>query len=342
VVVCDRLALGALPAELPDRIAIHGVGKEAGHHPVPQEEITALLVRLGRSGLRVVRLKGGDPYVFGRGGEEGEELARAGVPFEVVPGVTSGIAAPAYAGIPVTHRREAVRVSLVTAHEAAKRAGPQIRWDLLAADPNGTIVGYMGVSALPKAVSELLGYGMAPTTPAAVVHRGTTSAQRVVRATLATLEAAVLEAGIGPPALFIIGPTALHAAELDWRARLPLRAERIVLSSPAGPLGDALDLAGAELVPVPLPLTSAARFVAAALPITACVLRSRNEVDALDDERDGPTWGPAVLALCLGAPAAERARELGWPNVLELDAKADGAELVARLAAARAAEERAR
>ncbi len=110
---------------LPAQVELYCVGKVAGNHPVPQEEINALLVRLALTGKRVVRLKGGDPYVFGRGGEEAEALREAGIPFEVVPGVTSGIAAPAYAGIPVTHRREAVRVTLLTAHESAKEGGPR-------------------------------------------------------------------------------------------------------------------------------------------------------------------------------------------------------------------------
>ena len=117
-VVYDRLAVPALPCDLPGEVRLHPVGKEAGIHPIPQEEINALLVRLARRGLKVVRLKGGDPYVFGRGGEEAEVLADQGIGFEVIPGVTSGVAALAWAGIPVTHRREAVRLTLLTAHEA--------------------------------------------------------------------------------------------------------------------------------------------------------------------------------------------------------------------------------
>ena len=135
--------------------------------------------------VRVVRLKGGDPYVFGRGGEEGEVLDAEGIAFEVIPGVTSGVAAMAWAGIPVTHRREAVRLTLLTAHEAVKSDGPQVRWDLLAQDKNATIVGYMGVTALPEVVHQLLGGGMDPSTPAAMVEQGTTASQRKVISTLA-------------------------------------------------------------------------------------------------------------------------------------------------------------
>ncbi|HEY5678010.1 MAG TPA: uroporphyrinogen-III C-methyltransferase, partial [Myxococcales bacterium] len=138
-VVYDRLAAPALPCELGPDVELHCVGKEAGHHSVPQEEINALLVRLSLAGKRTVRLKGGDPFVFGRGGEEAEALRSAGVPYEVVPGVTAALGATACAGIPVTHRSEAVRVTLITAHECG--SGDRARWDLLAQDRHATLVG---------------------------------------------------------------------------------------------------------------------------------------------------------------------------------------------------------
>jgi len=171
-VVYDRLAAPALPCDLSPEVDLHPVGKTAGNHPVPQEEINALLVRLARAGKRVVRLKGGDPFIFGRGGEEAEVLAAEGIPFEVVPGVTSGVAAMAWVGVPVTHRREAVRLTLLTAHEATKSDGPQVRWDVLAKDPNATLIGYMGVSSLPQVVDNLIGGGMDPETPAVMVEQG--------------------------------------------------------------------------------------------------------------------------------------------------------------------------
>ena len=325
-VVYDRLAATALPCDLPANVGLHCVGKEAGHHPVPQEEINALLVRLAREGKRVVRLKGGDPYVFGRGGEEAEALAAAGVLFEVVPGVTSGIAVPAYAGVPPTHRQEAVRVTLLTAHESKKVEGPQVRWDLLAADPHATLVGYMGVTSLPHVVERLIAAGMKPLTPAAVVEWGTTSAQRVVRGTLAELPAAVERARIEPPALFIIGTVVRHADTLDWFGKRPLSGERLVIASPGGDLGAELDMCGAEVVEVPLPVTPAARVVLGALPLTGCVLRSPEEADALDEERDGPGWDASkVVAWCLRPAAAERARLLGWRNVVHLPDETPGA-----------------
>ena len=210
-IVVDRLAAPALPADLAGKVEIHDVGKDAGHHPVPQEEIEALLVRLAREGKRVVRLKGGDPFVFGRGGEEVEALEAAGIPWEVVPGVTAGIAGPAAAGIPVTHRREAVMVTLLTAHECAKDED-QVPWDVLARHRHGTLVGYMGVGTLPRVVERLLAGGMDPATPAAVIERATLPGQRVVRARLADLPRAAREAGVRPPALFVIGRVAARGA----------------------------------------------------------------------------------------------------------------------------------
>ncbi|MHC4812475.1 MAG: siroheme synthase CysG [Planctomycetota bacterium] len=325
-IVYDRLAATALPTDLPPQVELHGVGKQAGRHPVPQEEINALLVRLAREGKRVVRLKGGDPYVFGRGGEEAEELVRAGVPFEIVPCVTAGIAVPAYAGIPVTHRREAVRVTIVTAHETIKSSGPQVRWDLVATDPHTTILGYMGVHNLPDVVEKLLAAGMDAKTPAAMIERGTTSGQRVVRSTVADLHKAVTEAGLKPPGLFVIGQTVRHADHLDWFGSLPLSGERLIVDCSREDLASELDLAGAEVVGVPLPLSPAARVVIGALPITGCILRDANEVESIDEERDASQWGPEVVAWCLGP------RALGWQAVEELAASSTPPEIVAALA----------
>jgi uroporphyrin-III C-methyltransferase/precorrin-2 dehydrogenase/sirohydrochlorin ferrochelatase len=327
-VVFDRLAMAALPTDLAPEVELHPVGKEAGDHPVPQEEINDLLVKLARSGKKVVRLKGGDPYVFGRGGEEAEVLAAAGLPFEVVPGVTSGVAAMAWAGVPVTFRREAVRLTLFTAHESAKVDGPQLRWDLLAQDQHATLVGYMGVSALPYAVSKLIEHGLDPSTPAAMVEQGTTSAQRKIISTLSELPAAVQEAGLEPPALFAIGPTVGRAETLDWISRLPLAGHRLVVPATRTELGRRLESAGAEVVMVPLPLTPAARIVMGALPLTGCVVCDPAEVDSVDAERGGPGWNDGVVAWCVGPEAASRARERGWPKVQQLADDVDENELV--------------
>jgi uroporphyrinogen III methyltransferase/synthase len=332
-VVFDRLAAPALPCDLAPEVELHPVGKVAGNHPIPQEEINALLVRLARDGKRVVRLKGGDPYVFGRGGEEAEELEAEGIAFEVVPGVTSGVAALAWAGIPATHRREAVRLTLLTAHEAIKGDGEQVRWDLLARDQHATLVGYMGVTALPTVVEHLIAGGMDPGTPAAMVEQGTTASQRRAVSTLEGLPRAVEEAGLKPPALFVIGPTVAHADRLDWYGRQHLAGQRLLVTSSGFRAAQALEAAGADVVVVPLPVTPAARIVIGALPLTGCVVASRADVDWLDEERDNPGWGPEVVVWCIGAEAADRALERGWPRIERLDGSTDIDQLVSRIAA---------
>ncbi len=327
VVVYDRLAEPVLPPDLPASVELHSVGKEAGHHPVPQGEINALLVRLGREGKRVVRLKGGDPYVFGRGGEEAEELRAAGLPFEVVPGVTAGIAVPACAGIPVTSRDEAVRVTLVTAHESARADGSFVHWDQLAHDPHATIVAYMAVSSLANVSANLIAGGMDPQCPAAMIERGSTSAQRVVCAPIAELPAVAARAEIRPPALLVVGPTVRHAATLGCFAHRPLFGQRLAVVAPAAAIREALEEAGAEVVEVPRPLSPASRVVLRALPLTGCVLRGEDEAEALAAE--SAASDARAVAWCLGAGTAARARALGWARVVEMDAAAGWAALAA-------------
>ena len=328
-VVYDRLAATALPCELPARVELHCVGKAAGHHPVPQEQINAQLIRLAREGKKVVRLKGGDPYMFGRGGEELEQLEAEGIPFEIVPGVTSGVAAPGWMGVPVPYRKEAVRVTHLTAHECAKQKGPQVRWDLLAQDPHATLVGYMGLTTLPRVVESLLAGGMDPATPAAMVSNGTTAAQRSVVSTLTDLPEAVQRAHLEPPALFVVGPTVRHAERLDWFSRQPLAGERLALSASAASLAGSLEAAGAEVVAVPLPMTPAARVVVGAAPLTGCVLRSPAEIEWFDEEREAMSWAEKPVAWCLGPETADRARGLGWRRVRQVDVEKDASNLVA-------------
>ena len=326
--VYDRLAATVLPWDLPPEVELHPVGKRAKHHPMPQEEINALLIRLGREGKQVVRLKGGDPFVFGRGGEEALALSEAGIPFEVIPSVTAGVAVPAYAGIPVTHRGQVVRLTLVTAHESDKQEGPQVRWDLLAKDPHATLVGYMGVTSLPLVAKRLMDAGLSPKTPAALIQRGTTSRQRTVVATIEDLHERGKAEGLKPPAIFVIGPTVALADRIGWFDRRPLHGQRLVVAGPAGSLGVALELAGVEVVEVPMPVSEAARVVMGALPVTGCVLRDAGEADGFEDDRDGAGWGPDVVAWCLTPETAERAVELGWSRVVGLDSGSDGGALV--------------
>ncbi|ELZ06494.1 uroporphyrinogen-III C-methyltransferase [Natrialba aegyptia] len=183
------------------------VGKRAGGERTPQSEINERLVELAREGKSVVRLKGGDSFVFGRGGEEAEYLAAHEIPFEVVPAVTSAIAAPAVAGIPVTHRDHASSVSFVTGHEDPTKAESSVDWDALAAT-GGTIVVLMGVGRLPDYTTALLEAGMAPETPVALVERGTWPGQRVATGTLETIVDVRDEKDISPPAVTVIGDVA--------------------------------------------------------------------------------------------------------------------------------------
>jgi uroporphyrin-III C-methyltransferase/precorrin-2 dehydrogenase/sirohydrochlorin ferrochelatase len=323
-VVYDHLAETVLPPEISPDVELHPVGKKAGYHPVPQSEINELLVRLAGKGLRVVRLKGGDPFVFGRGGEEAEALARNGIPFEVVPCVTAGVAVPAYAGIPVTQRKEVVRLTLLTAHESAKKDGPQVRWDLLAQDRASTLVGYMSVTSLPQVVHNLLSYAMDPQTPAAMIEKGTTSRQRIVRSPVKDLPAAVLKAGIKPPAVFVIGPSVKHSDRLDWFTGKPLFGQRLLISSSLITEVEALEIAGAEVVGFTVPITPATRIVIDALPITGCVLSNVIDVEVLDEERIRPGWGNKVIAWCLTEESYRKADRLGWRNIIRVEPSVSG------------------
>jgi uroporphyrinogen III methyltransferase / synthase len=252
-ILYDRLIPpGALEAARPDA-ELRYVGKQPGAPALPQDEINALLVELAEGGKRVVRLKGGDPFVFGRGGEEAEALARAGVRFEVVPGVTAGVAASAYAGIPVTHRDAASAVAFVTGHEDPSKADGALDWEALARFP-GTLVLYMGVSGLGRLAEQLVAAGRDPDEPAAVVERGTLPAQRTVTAPLRRIANAVEEAGVRPPAITVIGPVSGLHETLAWLERRPLHGQVIAVTrarAQASGLAARLTALGAEVLETP-------------------------------------------------------------------------------------------
>ena len=216
VVVYDRLVEPALLDEAPASAERIYVGKEAQRHGIAQEEINALLIRLGGAGRRVVRLKGGDPFVFGRGGEEAAALAAAGIPFEIVPGISSAIAVPAYAGIPVTHRAVASSFVVVTGHEDPSRPHSRLDWGALARID--TIVLLMGVGGLSRITDRLIAHGRGGDTPAAAIEWGTRAQQRTIVGTLTTLPGLVAAANIGAPATIVVGDVVGLREELRWFA----------------------------------------------------------------------------------------------------------------------------
>jgi uroporphyrinogen III methyltransferase / synthase len=249
----DRLIPpGALAGARDDAELVY-VGKRPGIPSVPQEEIGERLVEAARAGRGVVRLKGGDPFVFGRGGEEGEALREAGVEFEVVPGVTAGVAATAYAGIPVTHRDDASAVAFVTGHEDPDKPESALDWDALARFP-GTLVFYMGVRRLPENAAALIEAGRDPAEPAAAIEKGTMDGQRTVVATLGTIAEAVEREGVGAPALIVVGAVAARREQLGWLERRPLHGRRVVVTrarAQASTLAATLRDLGAEVVELP-------------------------------------------------------------------------------------------
>ncbi len=252
-ILYDRLIPADALSGARDEAELHYVGKQPGDVAMAQEDINALLVELGAAGKRVVRLKGGDPFVFGRGGEEAEALRAAGVPFEVVPGVTAGVAASAYAGIPVTHRDAASAVAFVTGHEDPEKPESALDWEALARFP-GTLVLYMGVKNLPSIAERLIAAGRPGDQPAAVIARGTLPDQRTVTADLAGIAQRVRDAGVRPPAITLIGPTAALRETLAWVERRPLHGQVVAVTrarAQASGLADRLRALGAEVVETP-------------------------------------------------------------------------------------------
>ena len=252
-VLYDRLIpSGALDGARPDA-ELRYVGKEPGAAALTQEETNALLVALARAGKRVVRLKGGDPFVFGRGGEEAEALAAAGVAFEVVPGVTAGVAAPAYAGIPVTHRDAASAVAFVTGHEDPEKPDSALDWDALARFP-GTLVFYMGIRNLPLIAERLTAAGRDRIEAVAVVERGTHPGQRTIVDTLDAIAARVQDEEIRPPAITLVGAVAELRDTIVWLERRPLHGEVVAVTrarAQASGLAARLRELGAEVVETP-------------------------------------------------------------------------------------------
>ena len=253
VILYDRLIGPEILAGARTDAELRYVGKEGGGPSVPQEETEALMIERARAGALVVRLKGGDPFVFGRGGEEALAVRAAGIDFEVAPGVTAGVAAAAYAGIPVTHRGLASAVAFVTAHEDPGKERSALDWDALAAFP-GTLVFYMGVRTLAGLSARLIRAGRASEEPAAVISHGTLPTQRTVTGTLGTIAAAAEAAGAQAPAITLVGEVAALHGQLDWIVPGPLAGVTVAVTrarAQASELAAALRALGASVLETP-------------------------------------------------------------------------------------------
>jgi uroporphyrinogen III methyltransferase / synthase len=259
VVLYDRLIPSAALDGVRADAELLFVGKQGGGESVPQEQTEELMVARARAGRTVVRLKGGDPFVFGRGGEEARALRDAGVPYEIVPGITAGVAAAAYAGIPVTHRGLASAVALVTGHEDPDKDETAIDWPALAAFP-GTLVFYMGVRRLPAIATSLIAAGRSAHEPVAIVERGTLPGQRTVTGTLATIADVAGAEHVGAPSITVVGPVAQLASDLSWLGPAPLVGLTVAVTraraSTSG-LARRLETLGAQVIQAPAIRTAA-------------------------------------------------------------------------------------
>lgn len=254
VVFYDALANGDLLRLAPPTAEIIYAGKRSGVHVIPQDDLNQMLVQKAREGKTVVRLKGGDPYVFGRGGEEAEVLVANKIPFEVVPGISSSIAGPNYAGIPLTHRDYCSSFSVITGHEDPTKEDSDVDWSQVAKAP-GTKVILMGVTRLPQISQLLITNGMAPTTPVAVIRRATTGQQKSVFGTLETISAVVEEAKLKAPALIVVGDVVQLRDKLNWFEHRSLFGQRIVVTrtrEQASQLSRQLLERGADVLEIPV------------------------------------------------------------------------------------------
>lgn len=324
VVVFDALANPVLLDQAPATAERYDVGKRAKAHKLTQDETNQLLVDLAKQGKQVVRLKGGDPYLFGRGAEEAAFCTRAGVRCEVVPGVTSGIAAPATAGIPVTHRKVASTVTIITGHEDPTKGDTSIDYQALAdlIKVGGTACFYMGVGRLQAICDSLTACGLADTMPAALIQWGTLPKQRHVTGTLANIKAKVDEAGLSSPAIIVVGEVAaIDEPGLDYFTNRPLFGQRILVTRTRQQVSDLrsqLESLGAEVLEAPTiqivepdaaSKQSFADAVQSLADYDAVVLTSANAVHALADQLDAQGLDSRALAglhlSCIGGSTAQ-------------------------------------
>jgi uroporphyrinogen III methyltransferase/synthase len=310
VLVYDYLVSPAIVALAPPDCEKIYVGKQAGAHTLSQDEITALIVDLGRGGKKVVRLKGGDVFVFARGGEEAHALSQAGVPFEIVPGITSAIAAPAYAGIPVTHRAHNTSFTIATGHEDPAKGFSSLDFAKLA-NRKATTIFLMAMGNLAGIVTKLREHGLEGDTPVGIVHEGTKPAQEVLTATLDTVVAEVARSGITAPAVVVIGDVVRERERIRWFDVQPLFGKRVLVTRPAHQADDVATLlweAGAEPILAPTIAIGPPDDPAAARDAVArvreyawIVFTSRNGADAFFDRlgelgRDARAFGDVRIA----------------------------------------------
>jgi uroporphyrinogen III methyltransferase/synthase len=324
-VVVDRLGTEALIGLCRPDARIVDAGKAPGRQALTQDEINQTMIDLAAHGLDVVRLKGGDPFVFGRGGEEAIALHAAGIPVEIVPGITSAIAAPGAAGIPVTHRAVATSFTVVTGHEDPTKPSEQTDWAALAATP-GTLVILMGMGRLAAIADALIAGGRPPAQPAGVVQWGTTPRQRQVVAPLCEIAEVVEARGLGNPAVVVVGDVAGLAPSIDWRARLPLTGRSVVVTrarAQASDLTRELARLGAEVIELPViriaPFDDppgAAEVLERLREYRLVVLTSVNGVDCLGallsrHGRDVRSIHPDARIVAIGPATAARLASIG-------------------------------
>ena len=322
VVVYDRLVSSRLLEEARTDAEFIFVGKGDGKAGITQGSINELLVDRGRRGQLVARLKGGDPFVFGRGGEEAEVLQANGVPFEVVPGISAAVAVPAYAGIPVTHRGLSSSIAIITGHEDPEKEQPSLHWEKLATAVD-TLVLLMGASTLPRIIQELIANGRSPKTPAAAIRWGTTPRQRTVHGTISDIVLRVEKAGLEAPIVTIIGDVVRLQETLSWYERRPLFGKRILVTRSrrqASALSRLLAREGAEPVELPtidiqplansLELAEAARRLASGYHYGWVIFTSVNGVHIFFDALHSiglDTRAFAGTKICVIGPATAEA-----------------------------------
>lgn len=338
VIVYDRLADERLLGYASPSVELIYVGKASSDHTMRQEDINKLLVEKAREGKKVVRLKGGDPFVFGRGGEEALELVDAGIPFEIVPGITSAIAVPAYAGIPVTHRGIATSFAVVTGHEDPTKAESNIKWDKLALGAD-TLVFLMGVENLPHITAKLVEHGRSPDTPAAIIRWGTKPEQQVFVTTVAKAAEEVARREIKPPAIFIVGDVVTLRNELAWFDKRPLFGRQVLVTrarEQASALTAALENLGAQCLEAPsiaiVPPDSYSALDGALARLDSyqwLIFTSANGVDSFfrrlrEAGRDARALAGLKVA-AIGTPTASRLREYGiTADVVPVEFRAEG------------------